>query len=217
MRLTSKQSDGLSWLGNQNYEPMKNFTAFIILLILLACNNNKNNQALEPQPKDQNYILNQKDSLAIQLIQLYGSDQIARHQNRLISALDTINFKVLVDFVRQHGFPNKALLGKHYMAIEEVQAAAGAVLLHNPHRLVNEQQYFDLFLNEVHNGNMSKEYLALILDKYYWVRRDKDGHRMLLYGTQFGMPCLKYKTQSDSARLAIGLKPLADSLFLKCF
>src|SRR5690606_5897728 len=100
--------------------------------------------------------------------------------------------------------------------IESVNLAAVSVLLHNPHRLVNEKEYLDLFLIEVEKGNMSREFLATVLDKYYWVRRDDFGNQKLLYGTQFGKPCKKYRKQSDSVRAIIGLAPLPDSLFIDC-
>ena len=196
---------------------MKYALLSILILFLSSCG--KPNKQLEISLNDSNNIkiLNKRDSLALELIKLYGSDQIARENNRLFTGLDTINFDVLVDFVENNGFPNEKLLGEDYMKIEPIGATAGAVLLHNPHRLINEKEYFDLFLSEVEKGNMNREMLALVLDKYYWVRRDNDGNRKLLYGTQFGKPCLKYRKQSDSARATIGLKPLADSLFIKCF
>jgi hypothetical protein len=56
-------------------------------------------------------------------------------------------------------------LGEKNYSFESVQSAAGVVLLHNPHRLVNEQKYFELFLNEVKRGNLKPESLALVLDK----------------------------------------------------
>ena len=38
------------------------------------------------------------------------------------------------------------------MKIEAIKAVSVSVLLHNPHRLVNEKEYLDLFLNEVEKG-----------------------------------------------------------------
>ena len=63
---------------------------------------------------------------------------------------------------------------------------------------------------------MPREFLATVLDKYYWVRRDEYGNRKVLYGTQFGKPCKKYRKESDSVRAIIGLKPLPDSMFIDC-
>jgi hypothetical protein len=75
-----------------------------------------------------------------------------------------------VAFVRKNGYPNKNLLGELYKNNECVHAAAGVILLHNSHRLVNEKEFFDLFINEVKIGNMKKEMFILTIDKYYWAR-----------------------------------------------
>lgn len=165
-----------------------------------------------------------KDSLAFELCQIYGGDQGVRDMKlltttkimKLLPNIDTISFNKLVKFVRKNGYPTKKLLGEDNFSFECVESAGIVVLLHNPHRLVNEKEYLDLFLNEVNKGNLSRKRLALVLDKYYWVRRDRFGNRKLLYGTQFGKPCLKYRAKSDSARAVIGLKPLLDSGFMKC-
>lgn len=185
---------------------------FLLLIILISCSSNFNKKTIN---NNENTLFKQ-DSLAIQLIELYGSDQIARRNNRIFVGLDSINFTILVNFVKKNGFPNKELLGEKYMKIEAVAATPASVLLHNPHRLVNEKEYLDLFLNEVEKGNMPRAFLATVLDKYYWVRRDEYGNRKVLYGTQFGKPCKKYRKKSDSVRAIIGLKPLPDSMFIDC-
>jgi len=191
---------------------MKFIIPSVILFFLFSCNSAEKSIT---ETKNSG-VLSHQDSLAIQLIELYGSDQIARRNNRIFVGLDTINFKLLVDFVKAYGYPSEDLLGKYLYRIEQVQATAGAILLHNPHRLVNEKKYLNLFLQEVENGNMNREALALFLDKYYWVRRDENGNRKVLYGTQFGKPCLKYRKKSDSVRAIIGLKPLPDAAFMNC-
>jgi len=191
---------------------MKFIIPSVILFFLFSCNSAEKSIT---ETKNSG-VLSHQDSLAIQLIELYGSDQIARRNNRIFVGLDTINFKLLVDFVKAYGYPSEDLLGKYLYRIEQVQATAGAILLHNPHRLVNEKKYLNLFLQEVENGNMNREALALILDKYYWVRRDENGNRKVLYGTQFGKPCLKYRKKSNSVRAIIGLKALSDAAFMNC-
>jgi hypothetical protein len=79
--------------------------------------------------------------------------------------VDTLSFIKIVNFVIMNGYPTEKLLGEKNYSFESVQSAAGVVLLHNPHRLVNEQEYFELFLNEVKRGNLKAESLALVLDK----------------------------------------------------
>ncbi|XLS28983.1 hypothetical protein ACJD0Z_17520 [Flavobacteriaceae bacterium M23B6Z8] len=130
--------------------------------------------------------------------------------------LDSINFYKIVDFIAQNGYPSDKLLGEKNYQHECVRSAITAVLLHTPHMLVNNENYLDFFLSEVDKGNMKRSTLALILDKYYVIRRDENGNRKLLYGSQFGYPCLKYQKESDSARARIGLPPLSDSLFIQC-
>lgn len=171
-----------------------------------------------------------QDSLAFELCQIYGFDQGIRqgfskfegkpkglHMDwSLIHAVDTVNFNKIVQFVKKNGFPRKEILGENYNNFECVGATAHAVLLHNPHRLINEKEYFNLFFAEVEKGNLQMDNFILFLDKYYVIRRDSLGNRKLLYGSQFGKPCLKYRKKSDSVRAEIGLPPLHDSMFIKC-
>jgi len=162
-----------------------------------------------------------KDSLAFQLCQIYGFDQGIRdlslnfNKRELIPKIDTLNFNKVVSFVEQNGFPTHELLGE-YMNIECVGAAVNAVLLHNPHRLANEEKYFSLFLNEVKKGNLSAEYFVTILDKYYWVHSKNKKNRRVFYGSSFGKPCKKTKEATNKARVEIGLKPLNEDEFIDC-
>ncbi|PQJ18914.1 hypothetical protein [Tenacibaculum sp. SG-28] len=197
----------------------KKITPILILLFLIfSCSTSKRSVTkINPEQR-------LKDSLAFELCQIYGSDQGVRNMKllkttrimKLLPNIDTISFNKIVDFIKKNGYPTEKLLGKDNFSFECVAGAATAVLLHNPHRLINEKEYLDLLLSEVEKGKLSRKKLALILDKYYWVRRDKSGHRRLLYGTQFGKPCFKYRTESDSVRAVIGLKPLSDLEFRKC-
>ena len=57
----------------------------------------------------------------------------------------------------------------------------------------------------VKEGELKAQTLALILDKYYWVKTHGES---VLYGSQFGKPCLKQRKITDSARAVLGLRPL---------
>jgi hypothetical protein len=173
--------------------------------------------------KKSNIELNDKikDSLAFELCQIYGLDQGVR--NRKLSkpikeqkSIDTLNFNRIVDFVKKNGFPSKKLVGDSNWANECVANAAGAILLHNPQRLVNEKEYFDFFLNEVKKGNMNPEAFALILDKYYWTMSNNKKNRRVFYGSQFGKPCIQTKEATNKARVEIGLSVLKDDEFVDC-
>jgi hypothetical protein len=162
-----------------------------------------------------------QDSLAFELCQIYGLDQGIRlsesfpDKMKLVNVVDTLNFNKIVDFVKKHGFPTKRLLGEKNAGFECVQSAF-PVLLHNPHRLVNEQKYFDLFLDEVKKGNLKAEGLALILDKYYWTSSKNKETRRVFYGSQFGKPCIQTKEATNKARIEIGLAALEDDGFVDC-
>ena len=99
---------------------------------------------------------------------------------KLVAVVDTLNFNKIVDFVMKHGFPKERLLGEKNAAFVCVQSAI-PILLHNPHRLVNEQKYFNLFLNEEKKVNLDAAFYATILDKYYWIKsNDKETRKVFL-------------------------------------
>ncbi|MGG5577487.1 hypothetical protein ACPDHL_09115 [Myroides sp. C15-4] len=155
--------------------------------------------------------------LALQLCELYGSDQsirsktFAQKNSKLLPLLDSINFSKVVSFVQTYGMPNETLLGTANYHVECVKLAAFSILLHNPDKLVLDETYYALFLNEVQAGRMKPEFFALLLDKYYWSRGEN-----LVYGSQFGLPCLSEKATVNQRRKAIGLEELADSKFKVC-
>lgn len=157
-----------------------------------------------------------KDSIAFKLCELYGSDQISRKKNFFYDKLDSLNFNLLNEFIKKNGFPTKKNVGKKNMKFECVNSVAFSILLHSPHRLINEKKTLNIYLNEVKKGNLKMKSLLTVLDKYYWVRKDKEGKSMLVYGSQFGTPCLKYRKKSDSLRAELGLKPLKISQFKIC-
>jgi len=163
-----------------------------------------------------------KDSLSFELCKMHGLDQGIRESTRMkdkwsfIHPIDSINFHKTIDFIKEFGYPTKELLGEENFSFECVAAAAFAVLLHNPHIIVNNEEYVDLLLEEVNNGRLSLDSLLLFLDKYYVIRRDENGNPMLLYGSQFGKPCLSNRSKSDEARKKLGLEPLKDEEFKSC-
>ncbi len=167
-------------------------------------------------------IVRIQDSLSFELCQIYGLDQGIRNSEGfdnkmvLIQSVDTFNFKRVIDFVNTHGFPTKKLVGDKNMKRECVSGAFFAVLQHNPHRLVNKKENFDLFLNETKKGNMTGEYFATILDKYYWTSSKNKTTRRVFYGSQFGKPCIQTKEATNKARIEIGLQPLDNSGFVDC-
>lgn len=159
---------------------------------------------------------------AFELCQIYGLDQGIRlsegfpNKMNLVTVVDTFNFNRIINFIERNGFPTKRLLGEKNVKNECVAGAATAVLLHNPHRLTNEQKYFDILLNEVRNGNLPPDFFATILDKYYWTRSLNKDTRRVFYGSQFGKPCIQTKDATNKARIEIGLEALEDSGFVDC-
>ena len=196
----------------------------LMVTLMIYSFHNCNSVNDKDQGKNKNRL--KQDSLAFELCMIYGSDQGIRDMKLITRAetgavkfspfLDSINFYKIIVFVKENGVPNKELLGEENYSNECVAGAFGAVLLHTSHMLINNKKYLNLFLEEVNKGNMKRETLALVLDKYYLIRRDEFGNRKLLYGSQFGKPCRKYRKKSDSVRVIIGLKPLPDSLFIDC-
>lgn len=196
----------------------------VALFTVIACGAKKDLVKNAGATQNDN-VVSMQDSLSFELCQIYGLDQGIRNEflNRkhiyfgnINSAIDTLNFNRIVKFVRKNGFPTKELLGSQNFNHECVQASAGAVLLHNPQRLVNEVEYFNLFLNEVRKGNLKPEALALILDKYYWTKSKNKTTRRVFYGSQFGKPCIQTKEATNKARIEIGLQPLDNSGFVDC-
>ncbi len=193
------------------------FIFFIFLFVLLSCISKKNINSQEP-----NNFEKKQDSLAFELCQIYGLDQGIRlsegfpNKMILVQNIDTLCFKRIINFIKINGYPTKKLLGERNYKHECVAAASFAVLLHNPHRLVNEKEYFDLFLGEVKKGNVEASFFADILDKYYWTKSINKKNRRVLYGSQFGKPCIQTKEITNKARIEIGLEPLKDEEFINC-
>lgn len=195
---------------------MRYFFSILILIFLIGCRTKSNVTGLIDLSN------RHQDSLAFELCKIYGFDQGIRdfsidfNRKEIMPKVDTLNFNRIVSFLTQNGYPTKDLLGEKNMQHECVQAAFVAVLLHNPHRLVNEQKYFDLFLNEVRKGNLKPDFYATILDKYYWAKSTNKETRRVFYGSQFGKPCIQTKEATNKARAEIGLDFLEDTDFVDC-
>lgn len=197
---------------------------FCILIFNISCSTHKID--IENKNCLQNVKRNQlQDSLAFELCQIYGLDQGIRNEflwrkhvnfGNVHNAIDTLNFNRVIKFIKKNGFPTKILLGENNLKNECVDGAVIAVLLHNPHRIVNETVFFDLFNNEIKKGNLKSERLADILDKYYWIKSKNKKERRVFYGSQFGKPCIQTKEATNLARIEIGLRVLKDEEFVDC-
>lgn len=199
---------------------MKNlFITLLTFAFFIGCNQNQNLKKTNLQAEISEKQKKRQDSLAFELCAIYGLDQGVRHDSlninkrEVMPRVDSLNFRRLVDFVKKFGYPNKALFGDENYKYECVNSADLAVMLHNPHRLVNEKKYFNLFYEEVEKGNMPRSFFVDVLDKYYFM---KSGWKHAMYGSQFGIPCLKTKEQTNQLREEVGLEPLQDKEFKIC-
>ena len=171
------------------------------------------------QIKPQKLVSN-RDSLAFELCQLYGSDQSLRNigndKSYISSKLDSINFSKIITFIGKYGFPSESLLGVENMKYECVEAAAIAILLHSPQKVVTPEIYA-LLKSEVIAGNLKPTTFSYFLDKYYVYYK-----KYSLFGSRFmsDTPCkgvrLKDKNIVNKARMDIGLEALPDSAFVNC-
>lgn len=196
---------------------MKNILRLLFLSILINSCSSKVFEKKEAKQLENSI----KDSLSNELCMLYGLDQGVRHlqdfnnKTQVIHKVDSINFDKIISFIKVNGYPSSKKLGENYNKFECVELSATAILLHNPKRIIENKQNFDLLVSEYKNGNLTEKNLLNFLDKYYWLKKDSLGNRMLLYGSDFGKPCIIYRELSNEARKEIGLKPLNDSLFNK--
>lgn len=197
----------------------KIFLAIAISLLIISCNEIEQNT--QKKTTQQNDIITEKqDSLAFELAMIYGADQSIRHLEgggkarvKIMQKMDTLNFNRIKSFIELNGMLSEKLLGKKNFQREPVQGAFIAVMLHNPHRLINEKENMQFFLNLVKKGELKEITFLTILDKYYWTKNKK---RHVLYGGALGMPCINNKVKTNKARKELGFKPLADSLFIEC-
>lgn len=195
---------------------MKKLLFLSILLLSFACTENKKPSISEESTVNQQLI----DSIAYELCTMYGLDQgirerkVWREINKSTARnIDSLNFTKLVSIVKEFGYPNEKILGDRYKAHSCVIMSSTAIMLHNPHKIIHDQALFDLFLDEVNKGNLSREFFATILDKYYW---SKSRGERVMYGSSFGVPCIDTKDETNRLRLEIGLEPLKDEEFKDC-
>lgn len=195
---------------------MKKLLFLSILLLSFACTENKKPSISEESTVNQQLI----DSIAYELCTMYGLDQGIRNEGTFILSkredilkIDSINFAKLVRIVKEFGYPNKAFFGKEHIPHECVELSSMAIMLHNPHKIIHDQALFDLFLDEVNKGNLSREFFATILDKYYW---SKSRGERVMYGSSFGVPCIDTKDETNRLRMEIGLEPLKEEEFKDC-
>src|SRR5690554_3720267 len=140
---------------------MKIIILIFFSILLFSCNENEEKTFLN---QSESIAENIKDSLAFELCAMYGLDQGIRDREifsllgRSSRNIDTLSFNRLVEFVKAHGYPNKELIGEKNYEHKCVAMAAMAIMLHSSYRLVNEKEYFDLFLSEVEKGNMKREF-----------------------------------------------------------
>ncbi|MEQ8243023.1 hypothetical protein [Fulvivirga sp.] len=160
------------------------------------------------------------DSISFELCKLYSSDQGIRERNlfdntsnRIIQKIDSSNFSQLVNIIKLIGVPNAEKLGEENFSNECVEGAFGAILLHNPHILIEDQTKMDFFIALVKKGDLKPEALATILDKYYW---SNSGGSRVIYGSQFGKPCKSDSIETNKLRVKIGLATLRTDDFKDC-
>jgi len=196
---------------------LRTLSIIVFSMLLLACNEKGQ---IDSTHHNEQLNIESQDSLAFKLCELYGFDQGIRDREifmdlhrDLASKIDLMNFEKLITIIKEYGFPNEELIGKRNWSQQCVKSSAVAILLHNPHRLIYDQEYFDLFLEEVNKGNMEREFLATVLDKYYWSQ--SRGQRVM-YGSPFGVPCIETKNETNKLRKEIGLEPLVDDEFKVC-
>lgn len=177
-------------------------------------------QQLEQQDVPQ---LTAQDSLAIALVGLRYADQIFRMPKvwececarNLSSTIDSLHFEQFMVLVKKYGFPSSKRMGK-YAKHSDVMQGVAVMLLHNPHRILRNKQYLETLVSEVNAGRMLPEALLTTLDKYFWAI---SGGERVLYGSQFGKPCIETKDSTNRARLRLGIpeiRELPDSSFKCC-
>jgi len=195
---------------------MRKLLILSIIFSLFACTENRKPVFSEESTANQHLL----DSIAYELCTMYGLDQGIRDRkvwgeiNKTTARnIDSLNFAKLVSIVQEFGYPNENILGDRYKAHSCVIMSSSAIMLHNPHKIIHDQALFDLFLDEVNKGNLSREFFATILDKYYWF---KSRGEHVMYGSSFGIPCIDTKDETNRLRKEIGLKPLKDEEFKDC-
>lgn len=197
------------------------FYLFFVLFWIVACtaSNELTKQTTEAIQETDEWVERQNE-LVNQLCKLYGFDQGIRDrgiwgvlEKKAILKIDSLNFEKFIQIVKEYGFPNEKILGDRYEAYECVELSAVAIMLHNPSKIINNQELFDLFLGEIDKGNLDRDDFAMFLDKHYW---HQSRGKKVMYGSQFGIPCLDTKEETNRLRNEIGLEGLKDEEFKVC-
>ena len=200
---------------------MKRILILIVVVVVVQCTASS---ALAQQVEQQDVPqLTAQDSLAIALVGLRYADQIFRKPEvwkcecakNLSPTIDSLHFEQFMALVKKYGFPSSKRMGK-YAKHSDVMEGVMVMLLHNPHRILRSPQHLELLISEVKAGRMHPDALMLTLDKWYWY---KSGGKRVLYGSQFGKPCIETKDSTNRARLRLGIpeiRELPDSSFKCC-
>lgn len=193
----------------------KTSIVFLIAILFIQCGHEIREEKKTMQFSDAFY-----DSISFRLCKLYSSDQGIRSKdlfnstnNDLLRKIDSSNFSELVEILKLIGVPKREKLGECNFSNECVEGAFGAVLLHNPHELLQDSSKMNFFIELVNKGDLKPEALATILDKYYW---SKSGGKRVMYGSQFGKPCAVDSLITNRLRSKIGLIPLKPMEFKHC-
>jgi hypothetical protein len=201
---------------------MKFILTLLSIIMIFSAIQCENNHVKNVEKISKNHALKDstKDSLSFVLCKLYSADQGIRDrelfgstEDRLIVKIDSANFAELIFFIKKFGIPSKGKLGTSNFSNTCVEGAFGAIMLHNPHRLINDKNMLNFFIKFVKNGELKAEALATILDKYYWA---KSGGDRVIYGSQFGVPCIKDSAETNRLREEIGLQSLKKNEFKNC-
>ena len=193
------------------------FTFTVIACLLTACAPVATNS--NPQRKLDSEIT-RLDSIAIILAEIRALDQGIRDNSSLYRAnsrafnlhTDSLCFSKAIWVIERYGYINN--LGKYNDSFRYLLEALPAVLLHNPHRLIEPYTY-NLLKREVEAGRLPAEFVATLLDKYYVMKEKRtlyfSGFRKWL---QQPYPQKRDQALSDSLRQDLGLPVLPDSLFV---
>lgn len=165
-----------------------------------------------------------RDSLALELAQIYGLDQGYRNiylksgspkdMEQAMLRIDSVNLDKIMNFIKLYGYPNRKLLG-NYFDQQSIRNVGLVVFLHNPKRLFDPKIYA-ILKQETLEGRLNPNTLIEFLDKYFVFFEKRT-----IYGSQFrnmlkdNRVRFQDKALSDSLRMDIGLEPLSDSFFIK--
>jgi len=123
------------------------------------------------------------EELIDQLIVLMDKDQrhryshtsyVANHdaQNQLDKEIQTS----LANLFDEHGYPGRALVGEEY-------AGCACLLLEHGGDLAHQEKYFPLVVEAFKNGEVTRPYLLMLVDRIHWKKTKKQ-----IFGSHAGVP-----------------------------